>query len=139
MANKKKETIGIMKSAMLPGSYARVLEALKERIRQTQIKAALSVNRHLIELYWHIGKTIIERQQTDGWGKSVVERLAHDLHKGISRYRRFFNTQYLAYAGFLSGLYRGNKKSAATCGGIQRQKSATACGRNSLGAQCSIA
>ena len=39
------------------------------------------MNRHLIELYWHIGKVIVGRQHAEGWGKSVVEHLAHDLHR----------------------------------------------------------
>lgn len=96
---------GIIKKALLPESYVHVLESLKERIRQTQFKAALSANRHLIELYWHIGKTIVERQQTEAWGKSVVERLAHDLKsefpdmsgfspRNVWRMRAF----YLAYS-----------------------------------------
>lgn len=80
-ANQKSESTGIVKSIALPHTYAQVFNDLKIRIRQSQIKAALSVNRHLIELYWHIGKVIVERQHAGGWGKSVVERLAHDLHR----------------------------------------------------------
>ncbi len=52
---------------------------LKERIRSAQLRAAQAVNRELIELYWQIGRSIVERQRSDGWGKSVVERLAKDL------------------------------------------------------------
>ena len=72
-----------MKGAILPESYARVLKSLKDRIRQARIKATLSAHRQLIELYWHIGKVIVERQRNEGWGKSVVERLAVDLHKAF--------------------------------------------------------
>lgn len=60
-------------------SYVAFLEDLKARIRIAQVKAALSVNRELIALYWHIGKSIVERQRAMGWGKSVIERLASDL------------------------------------------------------------
>ena len=80
-ANRKSESTGIVKSTALPHTYAQVFNDLKIRIRQSQIKAALSVNRHLIKLYWHIGKVIVERQHAEGWGKSVVEHLAHDLHR----------------------------------------------------------
>jgi len=65
----------------LPAGYATLLEDLKARIRAAQVKAALSVNRELIELYWYIGKSIVERQRAEGWGKSVVERLARDIQK----------------------------------------------------------
>lgn len=43
----------------------------------------LSVNRELIQLYWDIGRLIVERQEREGWGKSVVERLAADLQKAF--------------------------------------------------------
>jgi len=45
------------------------------------VKAALSVNRELIALYWHIGRSIVERQRAEGWGKGIVERLSADLHR----------------------------------------------------------
>ncbi|MDP2277799.1 MAG: DUF1016 N-terminal domain-containing protein, partial [Nitrospirota bacterium] len=80
-ANLKSESTGLVKSTALPHTYAQVFNDLKIRIRQSQIKAALSANRHLIKLYWHIGKVIVERQHAEGWGKSVVEHLAHDLHR----------------------------------------------------------
>jgi predicted nuclease of restriction endonuclease-like (RecB) superfamily len=65
----------------VPVSYGELLEALKTRIRAAQIKAALAVNRELIALYWHIGRSIVERQRAEGWGKAVVERLSGDLRR----------------------------------------------------------
>lgn len=62
-----------------PAGYPAFLNDLKARIRTAQVKAALAVNRELIALYWHIGRSIVERQRTAGWGKAVVERLATDL------------------------------------------------------------
>jgi len=59
--------------------YGELLEEIKTRIRAAQVKAALSVNRELIALYWHIGRSIVERQRAEGWGKAVVERLSADL------------------------------------------------------------
>ena len=63
----------------LPSGYGAFLEDLKARIHAAQVRAVLSVNRELTALYWHIGKSIVERQRTEGWGRSVVERLASDL------------------------------------------------------------
>ncbi len=74
-------------TARLPAGYGALLEDIKTRIRAAQVKAALSVNRELIGLYWHIGKSIVERQRAEGWGKSVIERLSRDLQSefaGIS-------------------------------------------------------
>src|SRR5262249_34677096 len=84
--------------------YEELLRDLKARIRSAQIKAALSVNRELIALYWEIGRAIINRQENAGWGDAVVERLANDLRrefpelKGFSRSNIFAMRQlYLAY------------------------------------------
>jgi predicted nuclease of restriction endonuclease-like (RecB) superfamily len=63
----------------LPAGYAELLESLKVRIRQAQLRAALSVNRELVLLYWHIGKQILQRQQQEGWGAKVIDHLALDL------------------------------------------------------------
>lgn len=62
-----------------PAGYGALLDDLKSRIRAAQVKAALSVNRELIALYWHIGRSIVTRQSAEGWGKGVVERLSADL------------------------------------------------------------
>ncbi|MFH0796132.1 MAG: PDDEXK nuclease domain-containing protein [Candidatus Omnitrophota bacterium] len=67
--------------AQLPSTYAAVLEDIKCRIRTAQVKASLSVNRELIRLYWDVGRIIVERQRNEGWGKSVVERLATDIQQ----------------------------------------------------------
>lgn len=74
-----------------PENYASWLVELKQRIQSAQQRAALSVNRELVLLYWQIGKEILERQQTQGWGAKVVDQLAKDLSaafpdmKGFSR------------------------------------------------------
>ena len=39
------------------------------------------MNKELIRLYWDIGKLIAKRQKSEGWGKSVVVRLAVDLQQ----------------------------------------------------------
>jgi predicted nuclease of restriction endonuclease-like (RecB) superfamily len=71
--------LGARRGISLPAGYPRFVQQLKDRIRAVQIGAALSVNRELIQLYWDIGKAIVERQATESWGKSVVEKLAKDL------------------------------------------------------------
>lgn len=92
------------KIAVTSRKYAETLVILKQQIQDAQIKAALSVNKELIKLYWSIGKTIIEKQETDEWGTSTVERLANDLQntfpglEGFSRINIFrMRAFYLAY------------------------------------------
>jgi predicted nuclease of restriction endonuclease-like (RecB) superfamily len=61
-----------------PG-YAALLKNIEERVRTAQVRAALAVNRELILLYWSIGRDILVRQEAEGWGTKVIERLAKDL------------------------------------------------------------
>ena len=65
----------------LPKGYADLLIEIKERVRASQYAALKAVNKELIRLYWDIGKLIAERQKSEGWGKSVVLRLAEDLQQ----------------------------------------------------------
>jgi len=59
--------------------YASFIEALKERVTAARQSAARAVNHGLIALYWDIGEAILDKQQTNGWGQAVVERIARDL------------------------------------------------------------
>ena len=54
-----------MINASLEG-YEFFLQDLKTRIQQTQVRAALAVNRELILLYWSIGERILEQQKRQG-------------------------------------------------------------------------
>ena len=67
-----------MSVLILPG-YDVFLRELKERIRAAQTRAGLAVNRELVLLYYDIGRDILTRQQTEGWGAKVIDRLARDL------------------------------------------------------------
>jgi hypothetical protein len=99
---RKKTTVGT--SIGLPADYRKLLESLKARIQQAQTKAMLSVNRELIRLYWDIGRRIVERQEQEGWGKGVVDRLAGDIQSAFPGIQGFsprnvwrMRTFYLAY------------------------------------------
>jgi len=59
--------------------YKEFLQEVKQRIKSSQAKAALAVNKSLIQLYWGIGKLIAEKQEEQSWGKNVIEQLSHDL------------------------------------------------------------
>ncbi len=78
-----------MTTALSHPDYPAFLAALKERILHARTSAARAVNRDLILLYWDIGRGIVEKQQTAGWGDSVVERLAADLRAEFPDMRGF--------------------------------------------------
>jgi len=76
-------------SELLPPDYPAFLQSLKERIRQAQVRAALSVNRELVLLYWQIGREILNRQEQEGWGAKVIDRLAQDLRQAFPQMKGF--------------------------------------------------
>lgn len=65
----------------LSDDYAALLATLKDRIRAARLRAAVAVNQELILLYWTIGRDILGRVSTEGWGTKVVQRLAKDLRR----------------------------------------------------------
>jgi predicted nuclease of restriction endonuclease-like (RecB) superfamily len=71
--------------SLIPTSYAKTLNILKERIIAAQVKASLSVNEKLLELYWDIGRTIIDKQKEEGWGTKIIDRMANDLKAAFPR------------------------------------------------------
>ncbi len=73
----------------LPDGYVDLLTDLKARIRSAQVKAAISVNRELVSLYWRIGREILKRQDQEGWGAKIIERLSKDLSKSFPNMKGF--------------------------------------------------
>ncbi len=93
----------------LPEQYSELLGAVKARIRVAQLVALRAVNRELIGLYWDIGRMIVERQQAEGWGKAVVERLAADLKAEFPRLGGF-SARNLWYMRNFCLAYEGREK-----------------------------
>lgn len=70
-------------------SYDDWLVELKTRIHESQQRAALAVNRELVLLYWQIGRDILTRQNEQGWGAKVIERLSRDLRTAFPEMKGF--------------------------------------------------
>jgi predicted nuclease of restriction endonuclease-like (RecB) superfamily len=69
--------------------YEDFLGELKTRISLAQLRAVLAVNKELILLYWQIGRDILQRQQQQGWGAKVINRLATDLQQAFPEMKGF--------------------------------------------------
>jgi predicted nuclease of restriction endonuclease-like (RecB) superfamily len=69
--------------------YATLLEDVKARVRSAQVRAASSANRELVLLYWSIGRDILARQASLGWGAKVIDRLAADLGRTFPTVKGF--------------------------------------------------
>jgi len=82
--------------------YAQTLAELKKQIKEAQVKAAMSVNRELLKLYWTIGKIITIRQKTNGWGSKVIEKLSKDLQSAFPGIGGFSRSNIFRMKAFYS-------------------------------------
>ena len=57
--------------------YLDIIESVKCEIKNAQYKAAVSVNKELVLLYYNIGKIINEHKT---WGSKFIENLSADIH-----------------------------------------------------------
>ena len=70
-----------------------------------QVKAALAVNSELVLLYWRIGRDILQRQEQEGWGAKVINRLARDLKREFPEMKGF-SPRNLKYMRAFAEAYR---------------------------------
>ncbi|HEX4838899.1 MAG TPA: PDDEXK nuclease domain-containing protein [Rhabdochlamydiaceae bacterium] len=98
-------------SVVVPAGYREFFNEIKEKIRSAQLKAAIAAGQELAQLYWNLGKDIVEKQEKEGWGSKVLERVAKDLQnefpgvEGFSRANIFrMRAFYLAYSNCLTAV-----------------------------------
>lgn len=70
-------------NTLLPNGYTQWRKDIEQLIDTAKLHTALNVNVGTLTLYWNIGKSILQKQKQEGWGKQVIEQLSKDL---ISRY-----------------------------------------------------
>lgn len=77
--------------------YKDLLGEIKKKVKSAQLKAAVAVNKELIQLYWEIGSSIIEKQKNAEWGSKVIEKLAKDLRSSFPDMKGFSfrNVKYM--------------------------------------------
>lgn len=60
-------------------SYFSFIDDIKNEIRNQRIKIVLNANSSLICLYWKIGKSILQKQEEEGWRAKVIDCMAKDI------------------------------------------------------------
>src|SRR5690349_4416882 len=87
-------------SRSVPDDYGATLKAIKLRVQRVRVHAILAANSAMVMLYWDIGRVILERQTSEGWGAKVIDRLARDLRRsfpdmqGFSSRKLFFMRRF---------------------------------------------
>ena len=72
MKNQQEQTI-------VAEGYETWIRSIKARIQRARIKASMLVNSEQTLLYWDVGHEILAKQEKEGWGSRVVDRMSADL------------------------------------------------------------
>ncbi len=65
----------------MPSDYLATLKEIKQRIRSERLRVVMAANATMILMYWEIGRIILTRQEAEGWGAKVIDRLSMDLRE----------------------------------------------------------
>ena len=60
-------------------AYLKFIEEVKSEIQKKRISVVLNANSSMICLYWDIGRGILKKQEEEGWGAKIIDRIAKDL------------------------------------------------------------
>ena len=73
----------------LPDWYPDLLDSVSAHVAQGHHRAVRAANTELLVTYWSIGREILDRQQREGWGAKVIDRLSADLKRRFSGARGY--------------------------------------------------
>ena len=88
-----------------PG-YGALLTEIKAAVGAARLRAARVVNHAVVDLYWQVGHLILLRQDEEGWGTRVIDRLSVDLRTEFPGMRGF-SARSLVYMRTLAKAYPG--------------------------------
>ena len=83
--------------------YVQWIHDIKQRYRNSQIKAAVKVNSEQLLFNWQLGRDLVELATEEKWGKGVVEQVSLDLQaefpgvKGFSARNLWFMKQWYSF------------------------------------------
>ena len=85
---------------ILDKDYAQWLQDLCKRYRQSQIKAAMRVNKEMLQFYWSIGHDIVNLKAEYRWGSKFIDNLSRDLKEQMPDSNSFSPTNLLYMKNF---------------------------------------
>ena len=86
--------------SILDKDYAQWLQDLCKRYRQSQIKAAMRVNKEMLQFYWSIGHDIVNLKAEYRWGSKFIDNLSRDLKEQMPDSNSFSPTNLLYMKNF---------------------------------------
>ncbi|MBD5533831.1 MAG: DUF1016 domain-containing protein [Lachnospiraceae bacterium] len=76
----------------LDSEYTQWIHEIKERYRNTQIKAAVKVNSEQLLFNWLLGKDLVTRKAEEKWGTGIVEQVSLDMQNEFPHAKGFSTT-----------------------------------------------
>ena len=65
----------------VPDWYPELLTSVSTKVASGQQRAIAAANQEQLATYWAIGVDILERQDQQGWGAKIIDRLSADLRE----------------------------------------------------------
>lgn len=69
--------------------YRELRDSIILRVKNARVRFVTQANIGMIGLYWEIGNDILHRQNTEGWGAKVIDRLSKDLKEAFPEMNGF--------------------------------------------------
>ena len=91
------------KATLADSEYVEWIHEIKQRYRNSQIKAAVRVNSEQLLFNWQLGRDLVLKKAEEKWGAGIVEQLSLDLQnefpnaKGFSARNLWFMKQWYVF------------------------------------------
>ena len=76
-------------SSVMPGWYGEMLDNIKRLVAEGRRQVMWTANVQMSVMYYNIGVEILRRQNAEGWGAKVVDRLSVDLKHAFPEQQGF--------------------------------------------------
>ena len=99
--------------------YVEWLSEVKARFSQSQIKAAIRVNTSMLELYWSIGRDLVDLHAEERWGSGIVKQFALDMRQAFPDQTGFSYTNIKYMKQWYAFYYENSTKSHQVGGQLE--------------------
>ena len=117
---KNKPELVTSQDVNLDSEYVQWIHEIKQRFRNSQIKAAVKVNSEQLLFNWQLGRDLVVRKAEEKWGTGIVNQVSLDLQdefpeaKGFSARNLWFMRQWYTF-------YASNNKAVSLISDMEKQ------------------
>lgn len=117
---KNKPELVTSQDVNLDSEYVQWIHEIKQRFRNSQIKAAVKVNSEQLLFNWQLGRDLVVRKAEEKWGTGIVNQVSLDLQdefpeaKGFSARNLWFMKQWYTF-------YASNNRAVSLISDMEKQ------------------